>query len=244
MNKTFYERVASLTGQDAKNLEQLALGELIQEIILPKLCFKNPQCISEDFVNFMAEFGHEIYEQNKYHGEALYDLSLQHLFLDGCLFALPEVYKKPCMQMDFHYGLQPIGKAEFHFLKEQRAILLSLKEYSNLLFCHAEKIIFEILENITPEGELLKKGLCKDGVAPKELRAFAEETAGVFLGFQRVYAQLSTPTKWKIWPQFFLDHQREFSWSDFAERIGFHAAFRPGKKCREMVQNYNKKGSV
>ena len=71
MKKIFYERVASLTGQDATNLEQLALGELIQEIILPKICFKDPQYISEDFVMFMAEFGQDIYEQNKFHGEAL-----------------------------------------------------------------------------------------------------------------------------------------------------------------------------
>ena len=246
MEKKFYERVASLTGLEAAQLEKLALGELIQNVILPDICFKDPRHVSEEFVIFMTEFGFEIYKQTPLHGEALYDLVLQSLFLDGSIFSLPCIYKDPCLQMDQIYGIRPIGKSEFAFLKAQAPHLLARKESSNLLFMHMEKIVFELLENITPEGKLLKKNLCKDGVTPQELRKFAEEMANIGLGFYKTYIHFATPDKWEIWPEFFLEHQKEIKWSDFAERISFGAYILKGRKCKRMLQDYvtNKKGSV
>ena len=245
MEKTFYARVASLTGLEATQLEKLALGELIQNIILPDICIKDPSQVSDEFVMFMAEFGHDIYKQNAYHGEALYDMALQHFLQDGGFFALPDVYRDYCLQMDRVFGLQPIGKAEITFLKNQGAYLLNRRETSNILFSHAKKIFFQILENITPEGKLLQKGLCKEGVTPLELRKLAENLANICLGFYEIYQYFALPDKWKIWPQFFLDHAKEVNWRKFSEKIDFLAVFFPGKKCRKMLQNYvHKKGSV
>ena len=243
--KNFYERVASLTGLETAQLSKLSLGELSQNIILPDICFKNSQCVSEEFVMFMSEFGYEIYKQNAFHGEGLYDMALQHIFKDGCCFDLPTIYREACLRMEYSYGLRSIGKAEFSFLKAQAPHLLSKKETSNLLFTHAEKIIFQILENITPEGHLLKDTLCKEGITPRELRKFAEEMCSIAFGFQRVYNQLASPDKWKIWPQFFLEHANEIRWGKFAAQIGSSDLFFPGKKCRKMIEDYvSKKSSV
>ena len=237
MKEEIYQRIASLTGSEVAQLKKLTIGELIQNVILPDICFKDPHHVSEEFIYFMSEFGQDIYNQNPIHGEALYDLALQSIFQDGCFFELPEIYKNACLQMNRIFGLT-IGKTEFAFLKAQMPFLLS-KKSSRLMFPHARKILFLMLEGISPKGKRLRESIrCKDGISPLEIRRFAEETSTICMGVPEIYVFLATPKTWKIWPQFFLDNENEINWKELAKKLHFSAFFHSGKKCRKMIEYY------
>ena len=156
MKESLINRIQSLIGES--NLQFKRWDTLINLYVLPKVAGSNGRkCISDDFLNLVADYASEICAKDSYIAGAILEICLQRL-ANGAIPAnisismdnLPHEYKEYSSAMDKPY---PMTGGCLNFLMNGLEFAFYNAETRN----HATMILFTFVEQISPTGRVKNK---------------------------------------------------------------------------------------
>lgn len=237
------QKVAELSGVEIKTLQHMNSRQLADEVILPKIVIIGGQDtrgrrIGDDFMQLMADYAPELYHSDSYSGEILLELALQRLSKGAVLHevhhlidSLPPAYQKYSAAYD-QYGL--MSDACWNFLAKQASFCLKTNAAE-----HTRKIIFGLLDHLTPQGETLN-GFMPGGldfkVSAKEMYDTMRKTACSQLSFETLYEHFATPQRYKKYSFWLKDNWECIDQKDFFRRIGVSGFFEKRKIRKEILK--------
>lgn len=236
------QKIAELSGVEIKTLQHMNGRQLADEVILPKIVVIGGQDtrgwrIGDDFMQLMADYAPELYRNDSYSGEILLELALQRLSKGAVLHeahhlinSLPPAYKKYSAAYD-QYGL--MSDACWSFLVKQTPFCLKTNAAE-----HTRKIIFGLLDHLTPQGEALNgfmPGSLDFKVSAKEMYDTMWEMTSL-LSFEVLYEHFATPQRYKKYSFWLKDNWERIDQKDFFRRIGVSGFFEKRKIRKKILK--------
>ena len=219
MKESLINRIQSLIGES--NLQFKRWDTLINLYVLPKVAGSNGRkCISDDFLNLVADYASEICAKDSYIAGAILEICLQRL-ANGAIPAnisismdnLPHEYKEYSSAMDKPY---PMTGGCLNFLMNGLEFAFYNAETRN----HATMILFTFVEQISPTGRVKNK---------EKLGEYAKYSAGMFahaekllekhLSFEELYVHFAQPDQWEKHIAWFKNNQHLINWDKFFKDV-------------------------
>lgn len=231
-------RIFEITGV---NVQNLSTREIVDQVVLPKILQPTGQDIrgwriGDTYMNLIADFGQEFYRNDYFAGELLLEIAMQRISCGAVLhestpITLPAGYEKYSVACD-QYGLMSEGC--WNFIKMQTDLCLQLPTTNN----HMKKIIFGLVDHLTPEGEKLggyMLGSIDYKLDGKIVYKFAMETLKKFVPFEELYQHWATPESYSKQAAFFKENWNLIDKKDFFKRIGKTGFFEKRKIKKEIL---------
>ena len=237
------QKISELSGVEIKTLQHMNGRQLADEVILPKIVVIGGQDtrgwrIGDDFMQLMADYAPELYRNDSYSGEILLELALQRLSKGAVLHeahhlinSLPPAYQKYSAAYD-QYGL--MSDACWNFLAKQASFCLKTNAAE-----HTRKIVFGLLDHLTPQGETLGSfmlGASNFKLSGRQVYETMWEIACSQLSFETLYEHFVTPQRYKKYSFWLKDNWERIDQKDFFRRIGVSGFFEKRKIRKEILK--------
>lgn len=208
-----------------ENLFGQSVSNLIKDYILPCIVNKGGQDIrgwrlSPTFMKLMARFGADFVHEANEEGNILMELAMQRLSMGAVLHEgvhlihiLPAEYQKYSAAWD-QFGIMDEACWQF-VVKQLPFCLTSLKPaFSD----HAKKILFGMLEHLTPEGQttgdyMWAEDVCK--VSVKEAWEWAEHVGVVTYSASEIAQHFAKTDSWRSHTSFLARYNSSIDWEQF-----------------------------
>lgn len=193
--------------------------------------------ICPTYMNIMTEFGGYLYKKDNYTGWVLLEIALQRISCGAVLHeptpvqkALPQEYQKYSAACD-QYGI--MSKDCWMFLTTQGKLCFDVPETRD----HITKIVFGLLDHLTPDGRELNGYMCGH-IDGKTMYDWAWDIANAEISFSVRFEHFATPERYAKYQAFFKENQSQIDWNDFFKRIGLDGVknfFRRRKVKKELL---------
>lgn len=214
--------IENVTG--AKNLADKSWPEIVDTVVLPQMAGphntnQRRYKIHDMFMNLLANYPKEISAKNSYLAPILFEIGLQRLSCGAVMHdetpwpePLPEKYREYSSCWDERHVMT---EGCFNFI--MKGLDESLK--FEMTRKHALKILFGLMEKITPTGKVdfgYMLGDFKNKAAL--LYQHAERVVEVYASFEEIYPYYAKPQQWEKHIFYLSQHKAKIDWDDFFEK--------------------------
>ena len=202
-------------------LEKMSWKTIVDEVILPMMAGPKGTrwCINDRFMNFLAEFSYDVSLKDEYTATQMLEIALQRLSC-GAVLHEPTPWPEP-LNKEYHayssYYDEPHILTEGCYNFILKAMETCLKNKTTHF--HALKILFGIIEHVTPNGELIGMYVAEE-VEPKMNIMYAHaihlvEHPKMGATFDDLYTHYAKPGQWEKHKQWFADNLKQIDWKRF-----------------------------
>lgn len=241
MRKAFVKLLADYTNHQESEISAMNhryhLSIILDWILQPTGQDIRGWRICPTYMNLMAEFGEYCYKKDAYTGEVLLEIALQRISCGAVLHeptpvrdALPKEYQKYSAACD-QYGI--MSEDCWNFLTKQGDLCFRIPQTCD----HITKIIFGLLDHLTPEGHALNGYILGD-INGKTMYDWAWNIANSQIAFVDLFEHFATPSRYTKYADFFKANQERIDWNDFFKRIelsGLKNIFRRAKVKKALL---------
>ena len=225
------EKVYELTAKQNEGIFKMSDQDLIEYVILPQIAKPTGpdtrgKCISDDFMELMADFGQELYKKNAFIGQVLFKIAMQRIShgavthnLRTILTQLPAPYRKYSVYFD---EPAPMSLGCFHFIQKQGAFVLQLESCHE----HMEDILFGIIDHLDKNGHEQGGLMLSSAVDGATLYQQAWIILHKCISFEKLWQHCATPDGWQQRKVFFQENWKRIDHKEFADRIGLNGHFK------------------
>lgn len=211
--------IECITGE--KNLSTKSWQQIVDTVILPKMAgSKDTRCyINDRFMNLLACFSYEISVKDLTLAPVLFEIGLQRLSCGAVVHdeiswqgPLPIEYMSYSSCWDFNHVMT---KGCYNFIMDGLEQSLKFGMTKN----HALKILFGLMEKITPTGEV-DCNYSLDDFNDKAPQLFkqAEKLVEHYASFEEIYPYYTRVGQWEKHMTYLGKNKDKINWKDFFER--------------------------
>lgn len=211
--------IENVTGE--QNLSSKTWQEIVDEVILPRMAgTRASRCsIGDMFLNFLAYFPSEISVKDLDLAPVLFEIGLQRLSCGAVIHdeipwleTLPKEYQQYSSSWDFNHTMT---QGCYNFIMNGLEIALKLKTTRD----HALKILFGLMQYITPTGEVDSNYVLGDFTDRAEkLFHHAEKLVETYASFEEIYPYYVCPVQWEKHLSYLGKNKDKLNWDDFFEK--------------------------
>ena len=221
MKENFIGRIQSLIGES--NLQFKRWDTLINLYVLPKIAGKDTrECISDEFLNLVADYGSEICAKDSYIAGAILEICLQRLAngavtspKNGICFSgsLPEEYAE---YSSYNDEPSPMTAGCYNFLINGIELAFFNPSTKN----HASAILFELMDKTSPFGDVENKAeLGQYAGCATFMFGHAKQIVERHLSFEELYVHYAQPNQWEKHIEWFKNNQHLINWEKFFKDV-------------------------